>query len=290
MVDAITGSSITKEAPTPNGSISIQAAFNVDPDTLKKLGPSRFNRTIEFTRPALRTIFSREMQRLYVASGLKVRSGALFRDVSDSFIVEVRRSGRKVIVTATWTPTSSAAYFFAQLFGAEIVPVFADALRFKIGNKVIFAQRVVLPARKFIRFTRAASAEIAQILELALSAAVGQSPDEPTTVVRTPQRRPGAESQAITEGTTSERTATQIIRTNLRGRGDAGAARAGLRDSPFRLRKTFRRAGVPAPQARALVAALRDVGISTELSKAIIGAPRRKLVTLAGALRAFLKA
>jgi hypothetical protein len=48
-------------------------------------------------------------------------------------------------------PADTIIYAFAHEYGVVIVPRKAKALRFEIDGKVIFAQRVTIPARPYVR-------------------------------------------------------------------------------------------------------------------------------------------
>jgi phage virion morphogenesis protein len=69
---------------------------------------------------------------------------------------------------------SNKVYAAVHQFGATIKPVHAPALRFRLGNRLVFAKRVTIPARPYLGFGIAERLVVREALDLELQRALGR--------------------------------------------------------------------------------------------------------------------
>ena len=69
---------------------------------------------------------------------------------------------------------SNKVYAGVQQFGATIRPVNARALRFHLGERVVFAKKVTIPARRYLGFGAAEREVVGDAVDRALAAALAR--------------------------------------------------------------------------------------------------------------------
>ena len=295
MVEAITRNEPIREVPQKAGGAVLTARFVLSSDV--DLPRTQIVQATNAALPAIRLTMRLKTFEAYRQSGLRVISGTLLRQATNNFTTRLFLRGNLIIVEFEWNPT--IRYFFIHLFGGVITPRRARALRFKIGDKVIFAKSVTIRPRPFLRFDRGARQEIQRILNDAIAGAMVAErvgvppPPQPPAAARPP--RPPAPRRPREERL--EREFERIIRAPRvparRAPGVPVAFPVGPsgRITPFRIRKAFRRPLGPlsAREARQLQQTLLGAGVSIGFIRELLGLERRQLVQARGAFELLLR-
>lgn len=305
MVEAIASNEPIRAEPSPKGGGAvISARFPLTPAVT--LTDSEILRAASRVIPQMRRVIGVTMFKRYKASGLRVRSGALKRDVMINFVLQILVRGRSIVLDVEWFPQTR--YFFAQLFGAVITPRVAKALRFKIGNRVIFAQKVTLKPRNFIKFETELRRLIQKLMDDALSAAMDAKaaglpilPAPPAAAIppvippAAPIRPAAAPVVVGVVPPVRPTRAIEVVRkTLIKERRTEPVARAFVspsgRITEFRIRKPLRRPSGPLfpEEARLLARQLFQIGITGTLISQLVGLKRPQLVGVARAFQVFL--
>ena len=144
---------INNAAPTHY--ISVEADISDALDTLEKLGAKK-STMMRRMLSGIGTAAKNQAKKRYKASGLKKRSGALYKSISR----RVLRNGKGVIIEAKAKTESGISYGYVLSKGSVIKPKTfkrlgrnqeaKKALVFQIEGKWVFAKSVKIPEHNFI--------------------------------------------------------------------------------------------------------------------------------------------
>lgn len=296
---------ITKRAPSPNAEISVEGLWVVSDRTRNVLGSNEIRSIVTRQRAKVKKAISDSMARAYDRSGLRKITRQLFENATQNFAVFISysRSSGTIQVKAVWN-APTIPYFFAQLFGADphdIPNAFGRGNDFGRGGQFRGRFHPGNKARNFIRLDRQSNTDITEAFNDALANPTAQAEKlqrqagrqveaEIQTALRraiAPPRAPRPTPVTTAPGPTVRIPAAPAPRVPRVGRRVVPAVTGRPRLSPFRIRKTLRKAGLSPRQARAAqptVAAAADP--LSALTGVLLGAG---LVRQRSPLRAFFR-
>ena len=156
MPDHIARSEAIVEVPEPKPAISVSARFVVDRRVVELLGPSLLRNTILKAEGKVKTFLARAGRRAYGQSGLKKRSGNLFRWISNPanivLSIDVKRTGT-IEIFAAWI--DQPIYARVHMFGHKM-KVTPKQRAFLHRENIIHLRAktkfIEIPARPYMRF------------------------------------------------------------------------------------------------------------------------------------------